>query len=370
MSLKPAGKLCAALLVVSTLAGCAGAPGMASSTSNAVLVEGPPISDIVTPFDEALACLNGRIQRRLVFSVGAVVDQTGKESFTDGGVGKFITQGAGDMIQSALFKAGTTVVNRRDPRVMTVEAEWRIRDTSRQVPSNFYITGSINSLDFIPGSGAEVEVAGIGPRYRQNRLLIGMDLAMTDANTGVIVANVPLQKQIFASEAGIGLGRFFSETLVSGDIGGREREAIHFALRQMVNLATFELLTQVMGVGEYAECRSHIDRAHGYVDNTKTAKAIADAKLPPRRAVSPANAGGRLPATSPAAQRAAAAPPGVPASQAGMARSSGTTPASTTPASAQGDDDFKSASGNFPGANGTGTDTSAQAKAQAILQAN
>jgi len=288
------------------LQGCAGAPGVAASTSNARLVEGPPIADIVTPFDKALTCLKGRISPRLVFSVGAVLDQTGKESFTDGGVGKFVTQGAGDMMQSALFKAGATVVNRRDPRVATTEAEWRVRDITRQLPSNFFITGSINSLDFIPGSGAEVTVGGVGPRYRQNRILIGMDLAMTEATTGRIVANVPLHKQIFSSEAGIGLGRFVGSELTSVDFGGREREAIHFALRQMLNLATFELLTQVMKVDNYAECRLFIEKAYGTIDHTTTAEAMATYKrakrLPPEVDLG-------KPKSSPPGAGAAASPP-------------------------------------------------------------
>jgi len=350
----------AAILLSAALAGCAGAPGVAGSTSNAKLVQGPPISDIVTPFDKALTCLNGRIARPLVFSVGAVLDQTGKESFTDGGVGKFVTQGAGDMIQSALFKAGATVVNRRDPRVMTTEAEWRIRDTSRQIPSSFYITGSINSLDFIPGSGAEVEVAGVGGRYRQNRILVGLDLAMTDANSGLIVANVPLQKQIFSSEAGIGVGRFIGDQLTNVDFGGREREAIHFALRQMLNLSTFELLTQVMKAENFADCRLFVDRAHGYVDNTKTAQAV-DAM---EKAKASARAVGAPPPGAPPARpvASAAAPPGV-----GMGTRSGV-PA-TAPAAGRAEKPYPGASGAFAGASGgkAETELSDQAKAQAIL---
>lgn len=267
-------KLLAAVAAVSLVSGCT-ATGVTPPKTNARLIEGPPISDIVTPFDQALSCLNGRVSKSIVFSVGAILDQTGKESFTDGGVGKFVTQGAGDMVQSALFKAGTTIVNRRDPRVTTTEMEWRIRDNRRIIPSGYYITGSINSLDFIPGGGVEAEVAGVGARYRSHRMLVGIDLALTDASTGRIVANVPLHKQIYANEYGAGAGRFFGSTLVNADIGGREREALHFALRQMLYLATFELLTQVMKAENYAECRSHIDRAHGIIDATKTAEAIA-----------------------------------------------------------------------------------------------
>ena len=42
----------------------------------------------------------------------------------------------------------------------------------------------------------------------------------------------------------------------------------------MLNLATFELLTQVMHPKNYKECREQIDRMHGYVDNTSTADAV------------------------------------------------------------------------------------------------
>lgn len=268
------GKLLAAVAAVSLVSGCT-ATGVVPPKTNARLIEGPPVSDIVTPFDQALSCLNGRVSKSIVFSVGAILDQTGKESFTDGGVGKFVTQGAGDMVQSALFKAGTTIVNRRDPRVTTTEMEWRIRDNRRIIPTGYYITGSINSLDFIPGGGVEAEVAGVGAKYRSHRMLVGIDLALTDASTGRIVANVPLHKQIYANEYGAGAGRFFGSTLVNADIGGREREALHFALRQMLYLATFELLTQVMKADNYAECRSYIDKAHGVIDGTVTAKAIA-----------------------------------------------------------------------------------------------
>ncbi|MET0258560.1 MAG: CsgG/HfaB family protein [Methylobacterium sp.] len=349
------------LAALAGLSACAGAPGVAGSTSNAKLVQGPPISDIVTPFDKALTCLNGRIVRKLVFSVGAVLDQTGKESFTDGGVGKFVTQGAGDMIQSALFKAGATVVNRRDPRVMTTEAEWRIRDTTRQIPSNFYITGSINSLDFIPGSGAEVEVAGVGAKYRQNRILVGLDLAMTDANSGLIVANVPLQKQIFASEAGIGVGRFIGDQLTNIDFGGREREAIHFALRQMLNLATFELLTQVMAADNFADCRTFVDRGHGYVDHTRTAEAVAalaKAKAAARAVgAPPPGVAGPLPSAS-------TAPRPVPAGPA-----SPTSMPAAAPAAARAEKPYSGASGSFSGSSGgkAEAETTEQAKAQAIL---
>lgn len=254
------------------LAGCA--PGaMTPKNIDAPLVQGPPITDIDTPFDEALSCLDGRVQSQITFAVGQVVDHTGKETFADGGTGKFVSQGAGDMVQSALFRAGVTLVNRRDPNVAIAESNWGIRDLTQQIPVNFYVSGSINSLDFIPGGGASMSVAGVGPRARQSRILIGIDLTMTDAYSGRIVSSIPLQKQIHSSEVGVSGGRFFGPLLLELELGGMQREALHYALRQMLNLATFELLTQLMADDSYEECLALISSLDGEVRNANGSSA-------------------------------------------------------------------------------------------------
>lgn len=260
-------------LAALSISGCGFFPtGVLSSRAvNVGMVNGPPIEDVVTAFDDALSCLQGKIQPGITFAVGQIIDATGKESYAEGGTGKYVTQGAGEMVQSSLFRAGVTVVNRRDPNIPVVETQWGIRDLSQQMPVNFYISGSINSLDFIPGGGFSVQVAGAGPRYRQNRILIGLDLTMTDAFTGRIVASVPLQKQIFSQEMGASVGRFFGETLVSLEMGGQEREAVHFAMRQMLSFATFELLGQLMNVASYAPCKEKVDVFFGAIEHTGTA---------------------------------------------------------------------------------------------------
>lgn len=240
-------------------------------TQNAPLVQGPPIEDVVSSFDDALSCLRGRIPTGIVFAVGQVVDATGKETYSDGGTGKFVTQGAGEMVQSALFRAGVSVVNRRDWQISATEANWGIRDIRRQVPVNFFVSGSINSLDFVPGGGFSAQVAGMGPRYRQNRILVALDLTLTDAYTGRVVASVPLQKQIFTREVGGGANTFFGQTLVQFEAGGMEREALHFALRQMLTFASFELLGQLMRPEVYAACRSKVAATEGMVKSVGTA---------------------------------------------------------------------------------------------------
>ncbi|WP_322896301.1 MULTISPECIES: CsgG/HfaB family protein [unclassified Yoonia] len=240
--------------------------GFTSRSENVELPIGPAVEDVVTPFDEALSCIRGKVNPGIIFAVGQVVDATGKESYAEGASGKYVTQGAGEMVQSSLFRAGVTLVNRRDPNIAITETQWGIRDLQQQVPVNFYISGSINSLDFIPGGGISTTVAGVGPRFRQNRILIGLDLTLTDAFTGRIVANVPLQKQIFSQEVGTSVGRFFGDTLISFDAGGMEREALHFTLRQMLSLATLQLLGQLMNEEAFAPCIQQISPVFGRVN--------------------------------------------------------------------------------------------------------
>ncbi|MEO3480620.1 CsgG/HfaB family protein [Phaeobacter sp. CAU 1743] len=239
------------------LAGCSasGNFGFMPNHVDAPLAKGPAIQNVTTPFDQALECVRGKIEPSVSFAVGQVVDATGKETYSEGGSGKILSQGAGEMVQSALYRAGVTVVNRRDPNISVVETQWGIRDIKQQTPTNFYVSGSINSLDFIPGGGVEFDFAGVGIGKRQNRILIALDLSLTDAFTGRIVANVPLQKQIFTEEFRVGGDRFFDTTLISLSAGGMKREAVHFAMRQMLNFATLELLGQLMSEANYSSCR-------------------------------------------------------------------------------------------------------------------
>ncbi len=257
------------------LAGVSGCTGLASSNQKPVeLVQGPPITDIFTPFDMALTCLSGKLRRDVSFSVGAILDQTGKDVVTNGGSGKMVTQGAGDMVQSALFQSGVNVLNRRDPRIIESEAKWGIRDPRQIQASNYYVTGSINSLDFIPGGGLDMQIAGVGPNYSQTRIMVGLDLSLTDTRSSKVVANVSLQKQIAAQDYGLSAGRFAGRTLLNVQIGKGEREATNFALRQMLNLATFELLSQVVPPPVFEGCRQQIPAEFGRLNLTRSSVAL------------------------------------------------------------------------------------------------
>ena len=262
----------AVLVLSQVVSGCT---GLAMSNKKPVaLVQGPPITDIFTPFDMALSCLKGQLRNDVNFSVGAILDQTGKDVVTNGGSGKMVTQGAGDMVQSALFQAGVSLLNRRDPRIIESEAKWGIRDPRNIHASDYYVTGSINSLDFIPGGGFDMQIGGVGPSYSQTRIMVGLDLSLTDTRSSRVVANVSLQKQIVSQDYGVNAGRFAGHTLLNIQIGKGEREATNFALRQMLNLATFELLSQVIPPNTFESCRAAIPPEFGSLNLTRSSVAL------------------------------------------------------------------------------------------------
>jgi curli biogenesis system outer membrane secretion channel CsgG len=305
-SLKSVVKI-SVLLAVASLASCGFiGEGLTKSSKNVDVPKGPPIEDIVTPFDEALICLKGLVPPQLAFSVGTISDNTGKEQYADSGSGKIVTQGAADIVQSALFMAGVKVVNRRDAAIAITETNWGIRNIKQQIPAAFFLTGSINSLDFIPGGGAQVEVVGVGPRFRENRILVGLDLSLTDTATGEVVSNVPMQKQIFSKEFGTNIGRFFGSSLVSIDAGAMQREALNYTLRQMLNYATFQLLGQVVSEKGYLICSSKISAVDGTANSSgisrsnRSVLALAVARdispTPPQETSAPAAGPAAVPA--------------------------------------------------------------------------
>jgi len=246
------------------LGGC-----VAGSSKTVSLEQGPPVETISTPYNDLLQCIASQNPMRGAWAVGQISDATGKVTTNNEGTGRFISQGAGDMMQTIMLNAGAEkLLNRRDPRPVVLEAKWGIRKLDDVATVDFYITGSINTLDFIPGASMDASIIGIGPRYRQHRALVGLDLHLTDAKTTEVIAAANISKQIFAEEAGFGIGRFFGTTFVDFDFSAGNREPLQLSLRSMLQFGLFELLKQndpKMG----AACQKFVDEVEGVSDIKK-----------------------------------------------------------------------------------------------------
>lgn len=254
------------LLTLSILVFGSGCAATTPYKENMKLTEGPmPVSQITTPYDSLLSCLSSSyLGEKASIGVGAVSDETGKFAISDNGNGKFVTQAAGDIVQSALLQSKVVrVVNRRDPRVMKLEAAFGGK--VKWISSDYHITGSINSLDFLPGGGIDASVYGVGAKYRQHRMLIGMDLFLTDTRTSEVVGHSSIFKQVVADEIGANIGRFFGDILVAVDLGEQHREAVHFALRNMLKMAVFEMMSDLYDI-DSKTCSSIIEKVEGVKD--------------------------------------------------------------------------------------------------------
>lgn len=271
-------KLIFALSILVLGSGCA---ALTPYKEDMALIEGPkPVTQILTPYDSLLSCLSSTyLGKKASIGVGAVSDETGKFSISDSGNGKYVTQAAGDIVQSALLQSKVArVVNRRDPRVMKLEAAFGGK--VKWINSDYHITGSINSLDFLPGGGIDASVYGVGAKYRQYRMLIGMDLFLTDTRTSEVVAHSSIFKQVVADEIGANIGRFFGDILVAVDLGEQHREATHFALRNMLKMAVFEMMSDLYDI-DSKSCSSIIKNVEGVQEANPIPPVAASARVEP-----------------------------------------------------------------------------------------
>ena len=234
----------------------------------------PQVAPHSTPYDDALACLGNHVNGSAPFiTVGRVNDLTGKSAVSDGGSGAYITQGGPDIVMSAVMTAGAfPVVNTQDLPLSNVVA--KRNGVDERLAPEFYLAGSINTLDFVPGGGAEVGIAGVGFKAREYSILVGLDMFLVNGRTDTIVRSSKMLKRVSAEEIGVGLTRFFGTTLVDVSAGMQDREALHVALRGMLKYASYDLLSEFAdGQGLAENCDQHIRKADGVTDESPAAAA-------------------------------------------------------------------------------------------------
>jgi curli biogenesis system outer membrane secretion channel CsgG len=263
-------KLYSTIAVITATLGLGACTAVTPIGEDMKYLQGPAtVVDVTTVYDDALMCAREKLGDRGKFTlaVGEIADATGK--FSAEGNGYYMTQAAGDIMQASFVKAQPKhVANRRNTAVM--ELEMKVGRKLGWVGSDAHATGSINTLDFIPGGGIQVSIDGVGGKARQYRMAVGMDLFLTDTVTSMIVASTSLNKQIVATDYGIGIGRFFGNTLVTMNIGEQQREAVGFATRNMLKLGAFELLSDLYR-DDMPECRAIIDNVEGVLDEDQVA---------------------------------------------------------------------------------------------------
>ncbi len=245
----------AALVGGTALGACSPAT---NSTQQASPLQGPPVTDNHTPYTVCLAALAANpAQNRPTVAVGLIADKTGKRAYDSLNDSTELTQGASEMMISALFKTKqVNLAERLDPRVALAEQQLieqkLIKKPARVVdvaPAHFLVLGALTELNYnIQSGGERLFIAGIGGSRRAAVINVGIDLRVVDVNSFGTVYVTSLQKQIVGVEHEAGVYRFFGDRFVEFDSGEVRNEPLQLGVRSVVELAVYQILTEGLGL--------------------------------------------------------------------------------------------------------------------------
>lgn len=223
-----AGRLASVAAAAAALAGCAATPGWNADGSD---LGGPdrrgftPVAksampSVVQPYariEETLACIRSTgVLHGKTFVVGPFADSTGKiNAVAPGATGNFIPQGgSAAYITDALTKAGGRVVSTY------------FGPPAKAVPAQYAVNGIFNSLDFGTPVQADVRVAGIGPTVGLGWAQLSMTVQLDEVATRVNRQMSMIQRPVRYTQLGVGSGRDFNGTLVTGNVALQNQERL------------------------------------------------------------------------------------------------------------------------------------------------
>jgi curli production assembly/transport component CsgG/holdfast attachment protein HfaB len=216
-----------------------------------------------TPYSQCLMELrNIKTNNLPVFAVGEIADKTGQINYDDNG--NALTQGASEMVISALAKTGkANLVERLDLRIPLAEVKLaeqkklsRSIDAYDRLPaSDFIVVGAITELNYnIVSGGAQLFVKGIGGGARTVIINVAMDLRVIDSRNFTIRYVSSLQKQITGYEVEANVFRFFGSTLIEFDAGAIRNEPMQLGVRSVAEMAVYQIMTDFLKLPEATGC--------------------------------------------------------------------------------------------------------------------
>jgi len=250
------------LLVSTSLTSCAGlAPGDATGVKPLMVY---PVTSNDTPYSQCLRNLKSVAASNLpVFAVGEIADKTGQVSYYDK-AGNNLTQGAAEMVMSALYKTGKAhLVERYDLRIPLAEIKLaeqnrlnRPIDAFGKLPStDFILVGALTELNYnIVTSGVGLRVAGIGAGVRMAVVNVALDLRVINSKNFAVSYVTSLQKQIYGYEVSADIFRFFDTTFVELQAGHVRNEPLQLGVRAVAEMAVYQIMTDFLRLPRDPSC--------------------------------------------------------------------------------------------------------------------
>jgi curli biogenesis system outer membrane secretion channel CsgG len=304
------------MTVVLTLGGCTSWLPMSKDVAPVV---GPAPYVNRTPMNPALYCLrsSARDTPDLRIGVADFIDGSGASMGDNDVSGKYFSQRPDLMLIVALSKTGVRLVN----RTSTAVAEWEMRQAMDRrlgdgkpvvvgktrfdyrpvragefLGSTFYVNGAITEINWaLSNNVEEAGLLGATVGRRTYRVSIATDVVVTNSLTTEVVFARSYSKQLVGYETGGGVFRFVEAAIMpkarvelfQANIGQKQNEPVQQALRWVIELAGYEIISSLTG-GD-GNCDSLVpglnDDAPGQ-ENEDRPLFDAGARLPPGHAVS------------------------------------------------------------------------------------
>lgn len=245
--------------------GCATSPQAVYGDTGVEPLFSFPVTSNQTPYTTCLSELAALEMGNNfpVFAVGEVADKTG--AYEPDGLGREVSQGASEMVISALYRTGKVHLTERwDLRVPLAEMRLVDQNLIRQIeptdynirPSNFTVVGAITELNYnISSGGAGLSVSGVGAAQRTIVINVALDLRIVNSRTFDVPYVVSLQKQIYGMEVDANVFRFFGTQLVGVEAGSIKNEPIQLGVRSVVEMAVYQIMTDFLGLPVTDRCR-------------------------------------------------------------------------------------------------------------------
>jgi curli production assembly/transport component CsgG/holdfast attachment protein HfaB len=205
-----------------------------------------------------LLCLKSYIPKKSIFvGVGAIPDLTGKSEF--GTLGShYVSQAGSQMMVSSLKQGGVKLVNRHDINIVNYEKEaamhkwlgngiqYRKIHKGSLLGSNYYVTGSISTLDFNTESkGIELYIDGVGAGFRYQEIIVGGDFIVTNTQTSEIIYARTVHFKLYAREIQGGMYHIYNEHLVNINMGYSGNDPLQMATRYMIDKAAADIIKEI-----------------------------------------------------------------------------------------------------------------------------
>ena len=242
-----------AILVLYILTGCAPLGG--TDTAGVRPNFSYAVTNNDTPYSQCLQDLRSISVKNLpVIAVGEISDKTGQIDMDNNG--HALTQGASEMVISALAKTGkANMVERLDLRIPLAEVKLaeqkhltrNIEDYGKLPASDFILVGALTELNYnIVSGGAQLFVKGVGGGSRMVIINVAMDLRLIDGKNFAIRYVSSLQKQIVGYEVEANVFRFFGDTLIEFDAGAIRNEPLQLAVRSIAEMSVYQIFTDYL----------------------------------------------------------------------------------------------------------------------------